>query len=310
MTTKYIDVPFADGGDKTLVPDAAQVDGSVSYETGYGFDYQRDPDPLIDPLTKDIERDKLNQILNDITVILKDFQDNTVPEWQEARALGAGYPKEARVQRGGVIYTSTVDANATMPPSSFWVQSPQLDATILAMAALAPIANQLIYFTGADAAAVTSLTSFGRSVIGALNASAALTDVLGITNTSDSVAGISRRATQGEVNAGSPVVAFVAPDALRNGVADLSTGLTLPSWLGGYTLKRGSFVSNSDDNIPVTFAAAFPTACYGVIAAGTTGSATENLSWSANAITRFGFNSNRENGVGGTYTFLYLAWGK
>lgn len=43
MDSKYFGVAFASGGDTTPVPDAAPVDGSVSYQSGYGPDYALDP---------------------------------------------------------------------------------------------------------------------------------------------------------------------------------------------------------------------------------------------------------------------------
>lgn len=48
--------------------------------------------------------------------------------------------------------------------------SQPLDATLTAVAGATTVANSLIYFTGADAAAVTALTAFGRNLIGAADA--------------------------------------------------------------------------------------------------------------------------------------------
>lgn len=38
---KFIKIPFATAGDKTPIPDALQIDGSVSYTTGFGEDYSK-----------------------------------------------------------------------------------------------------------------------------------------------------------------------------------------------------------------------------------------------------------------------------
>ena len=57
---KFFRLPFATTGDKTAVLDAVDSNGNVSYSQGYGFDYQRQK---TDPAAKNIERDKMNQIL-------------------------------------------------------------------------------------------------------------------------------------------------------------------------------------------------------------------------------------------------------
>jgi hypothetical protein len=61
------------------------------------------------------------------------------------------------------------------------------DPTLTALAALATAADQMIYSTGADTFAMTSLTAFGRSLIDDANAAAARTtlDVYGTTDIGD-----------------------------------------------------------------------------------------------------------------------------
>jgi len=76
---KFFRYPWATAGDKTAVPDAIDVTGLVSYYQGYGADYARDP--ATDPLSKAIERDKMNQVLADITSNIRLHQTNTFPEY-------------------------------------------------------------------------------------------------------------------------------------------------------------------------------------------------------------------------------------
>lgn len=117
---KFFRFPFATTGDKTAVPDTTDPSGFVSYEQGYGFDYQRDP--TSDPLAKNIERDKMNQILADVTTALREYQIMGTPDFIEAAQNGGvafSYSKNARVRYDGgsgfKIYQSLVDANTALP---------------------------------------------------------------------------------------------------------------------------------------------------------------------------------------------------
>ena len=240
MTLKYFAKPFANGGDKTAVPDNAQPDGSVSYDTGWTYDYERNPDPTIDPLTKDIPRDQSNQLAYDITSNLKFIQDFTAPEWSSLRG---GYPRNARVALASVVYISTVDANTSTPGiSGTWITTGDTDPTLVAIANLTPGANQYIYFTGTDIAALASITSFGRDWNAAANAGVGL-GLLGITTAGTSTDGLVSFATDAQVNAGtnSPIVAN--PRQLRMGlsISLLANGyVLLPSWLGGWGIAWGT----------------------------------------------------------------------
>lgn len=51
------------------------------------------------------------------------------------------------------------------------------DPTLTTIASLSPVTDQMIYFSGADVAAATSITSFGRTLVGSSNASAARTNL-------------------------------------------------------------------------------------------------------------------------------------
>jgi phage-related tail fiber protein len=66
------------------------------------------------------------------------------------------------------------------------VDAQGLDATLTALAGLSTSADQMIYSTGADAFAMSSITSFGRSLVGAAAASNARTTLgLGTISTQD-----------------------------------------------------------------------------------------------------------------------------
>jgi len=69
---RFFRFPFAVSGDREDVPDGMQASGKVSFEAGYGFDYERDP--ASDPNAKEIERLAMNQLFYLITAALRQYQ--------------------------------------------------------------------------------------------------------------------------------------------------------------------------------------------------------------------------------------------
>lgn len=175
MAAKIFTVPFASGGDITpAIPDATQSDGSLSYTTGYGPDYERQLG--VDPLAKNISRASFNAALNDITTALQSVQAGIILPWNQAlvTALG-GLPIGALVAAttaANGYWQNTVAGNTTNPEGA----SPAGWTPIsgLAIAAKAPLASPI--FTGnptGPTAAVgdndTSLanTAFVQAALGA-----------------------------------------------------------------------------------------------------------------------------------------------
>lgn len=76
MTTKFFVDAFAVGGDVAPVPDAVQVDGSVSYTQGFGPDYALAPS---NPNYLPVPRTQFNQIMNDVTGAIQQIQEAGVP---------------------------------------------------------------------------------------------------------------------------------------------------------------------------------------------------------------------------------------
>lgn len=70
---------FASKGDKTSIPTGLQTNGNVSYETGYGNYYSASL--LTDPNAKNVERQKFNQLLFDITEALGVLQNQGLWNW-------------------------------------------------------------------------------------------------------------------------------------------------------------------------------------------------------------------------------------
>ncbi len=121
---KFFRVPFALSGTRTPVPDAADPSGFVSYIEGYGADYQR---AKTDPLSKNIERDKMNELFFDATNAIGEIQAQGAPDFITS-ALNGGtpysYSKNAVVRyTDGSLYVSVANANTAAPTDpTKWVR--------------------------------------------------------------------------------------------------------------------------------------------------------------------------------------------
>lgn len=112
---KLFRIAFGASGDKTAVPDDVVVAGDVSYTQGYGPDYSR---INTDPLHKNIERDKWNQILYSITYELGLLQMQAFPDWITT-ALNGGSPFQYSVDNivrySGTLWVSIANSNTATP---------------------------------------------------------------------------------------------------------------------------------------------------------------------------------------------------
>jgi len=113
--SKVFRVAFAGSGDKLVVPETVQVDGSVSLPIGWGVNYSK---ATGDPGYMPVGRTEMNGIINQITSGLIDLQTYGVPVWE---ALSGGWAVDARVYHSGTIYRNTSAGNTTTPPGSGWV---------------------------------------------------------------------------------------------------------------------------------------------------------------------------------------------
>ena len=122
---KRIITPFAEQGDKDIIPESP-VGLDVNWQTGYPQSYEEDPgtpeNPNLD--ARFVERDKTNQLLNDITANIKEWQEHTYPAFITADNNGGAafpYKEGAIVTYNGVDYISLIDNNTTLPTSSDWI---------------------------------------------------------------------------------------------------------------------------------------------------------------------------------------------
>ena len=107
--SRVFKVPFAVTGDRENVPTNTQPDGKVSYEQGFGYDYQR---PYDDPEAKDISRESFNGLLFDVTDAIGEMQIQGAATWSQE---GAPYPINALVRHDGKLWQSKVENNNAQP---------------------------------------------------------------------------------------------------------------------------------------------------------------------------------------------------
>ena len=110
--TKPFTTPFAENGDVMFIPEGAQSDGSVSYETGFGPDYSADP---LEANAKPVPRAGHNELFNQITGSIGDIQRQGAADWYLEFAADGGYPKNAIVWLDGDRWKSQIDGNTTRP---------------------------------------------------------------------------------------------------------------------------------------------------------------------------------------------------
>lgn len=132
---KFFKIPFGRDGDKATVPETTQPSGEVSYQQGYGFDYER---PSGDPARKLIERDQANQIYFDITQALGEIQQYGAALWT---ADGAPWPQRAQVYHSGNRWVAIVATSQEpgQPGSTQWAMAPSQADTV-------PIGAAYLYF--------------------------------------------------------------------------------------------------------------------------------------------------------------------
>lgn len=121
---KYFVKPFGVNGDKTAIPDAAQVSGSVSYDSGWGADYQKNL--ATDPTAKPFSRRQQNELEYDITLAIQYLQQFGVPAFittSDNLGVAFAYSKYAIVRyddgvNGFRLYQSRIDNNSTLPTNT------------------------------------------------------------------------------------------------------------------------------------------------------------------------------------------------
>lgn len=137
VDSKFFGIPFAVSGDKATIPEDTQPSGAISYQQGYGPDYERDP--ATDPLAKRVPRDETNEIYYQITNAMRFLQLYGAPEWYAVDGNGdpVSYPVTARVRHdagvGMQVWRSLIANNTTTPganPAHWTLDDPYSTAAL------------------------------------------------------------------------------------------------------------------------------------------------------------------------------------
>lgn len=312
-----ISIPWAYSGTKRTIPNTSQIGitpGAASFPDGFPpLTFAPLASGGVPPAGADF-----NGILNAITAI---------QNWQSAgggftfdaafaTAIG-GYPKGATLANtaGDGYWLNLADANSTDPNGSTpanWFAVSQSGAATIALT------NANVTLTPAQ---------YGKPIIiltGALTANVQITFPPAVTEWTVVNSTSGAFTVSAKTASGTPVICGQGLSTLLRGdgtnvlndavqfnpsvfAATLSStgSQTFPS---GLIRKWGTVVlTTSGASVPITFAAAFPSACYGVSMLPTSAAA---ATWNLNGIaTASGFNAS-QGFTGGTTTYYWEAWGK
>lgn len=117
---KFFKNPFAVTGTRAAIPAADPGTGEVNYPTGYPAQYQL---PKTDPLSRNIERDKMNQLFFDTQQAIAELQARGTPDFittalNEGVAFEYGVGDRVRYDdgvNGPRVFVSRVAANVDLP---------------------------------------------------------------------------------------------------------------------------------------------------------------------------------------------------
>ena len=116
--SNYIDIAWAENGDKTDIPVNAQADGSVSYDQGFTDLYDRNV--VTDPTAIPLSRTNFNGNANKITANLKQWLDQCYPDYYEFDNLGnpIEYKIYSAVRYNNGVYLSKINNNTSLPTNT------------------------------------------------------------------------------------------------------------------------------------------------------------------------------------------------
>lgn len=117
--SKRIRFPFAENGDRTAIQDVTQPSGIINYQDGYPAAYSLDI--VTDPTARRVNRDRFNQLMFDITSNIKEWQEQSFPDYIQPSSNGGvnyAYPKGMTVRFNGGYRISLVDGNDTQPDNA------------------------------------------------------------------------------------------------------------------------------------------------------------------------------------------------
>lgn len=75
---KFFNIPFGQAGDRAPISNAALPDGDMSYQQGFGPDFAL---PKTNPATRNVPREKSNQLYYDVTKAVGELQGQGLPDF-------------------------------------------------------------------------------------------------------------------------------------------------------------------------------------------------------------------------------------
>lgn len=233
---KFFRFPFALNGDRAVIPDEAQSDGSISFNQGFGPDYERNP--TSDPLAKRVPRDETNQYLYDITDNIRQYQLNGTPDWTTAAQNGGApvaYSYGARVRydagSGARVWQSASLNNTSTPGADAnWVLSEpfnfaanvatnaEVQAGTLNTKIVTPLNLRALTATTARPG-IAVLASSAEVIAGTDTAKIVTPAGLSARTATETVTGLAALATVAEVQAGTNSAKIVTPATLVQRIA-------------------------------------------------------------------------------------------
>lgn len=132
MDNRFFKVPFASNGDTQTIPDETDNEGFVSFNEGWGGDYERDL--RTDTRAKPVGRKEMNYVLNAITRNIRQYQTTGFPEFITAadnNGAAFAYDTGVVVMHNNALYLSLVSNNTSVPGTdeSTWQVYIQREAT-------------------------------------------------------------------------------------------------------------------------------------------------------------------------------------
>lgn len=312
---KFFRVPFATSGDQSPVPDAADVNGNVSYTEGYGPDYQL---PDTDPDAKNIERDKMNNLFFEITTALQEQQSLGVPDFITSALNGGAaysYALNAMVRwTDNQVYLSLTAANNADPT----------DATKWALLPTAALIQQQAYSAASGGGTANAITASFTPAITTLAGQCVLVRLTAAnTSTTPTFQANATAAKTIVKDNNQPLLAGDLPGAgawaqlkhdvvldkwvLLNPALPFPALLTTSGWQklpSGLIFQWGTVNQSTAQNVSVTFPIPFPTAVLNTTAS------SSNSTGTLNGASTYGQNlAGMAVALNANYSFTWMAIG-
>ena len=315
--TRIYTTTFAATGDKETLAATDPGTGKVSLPSGWTPDYEKlDTDPSYRP----VGRKEMNGVINEVTAAVGELQQYGFAPWQ---ALTGGWPLNARVVSGGIVYKSTAAANTAVPPAAPWIVDQATPIAIKDPVRFTTTANITLSGLGTQAGGdwAGALTANDRVLVqkqstGADNgwyvaAAGAWVRADDANTTGQVVAGVLcvvsegstladslwMLTTDGAITIGTTSLTFVRKDVPPGSL----TSIGYQKLPGGLIIQWGGVITSAatPGSAAVTFPIAFPTLC-AIVNTTRTDAATSSANTVSNAsgITTSGFTAWSSTGSG------------